>query len=128
MVKTLLIIVVLSLLLFVSCEITVTENTYKDLVCKVEDPINDLEWLSDMVRTVQLSMRPTGSEIIQYIYKDQYVFYVDLCYQCPDGLIQVFNCEGEVICEFGGFGGLNTCPDFFESATDSTMLFRSIQN
>jgi len=98
------------------------------MVCNVEDPLEDLEWLSDMKRNIQLSMQAAGSQIIQYTYMGEPVFWVDLCYMCPDGLIQVYNCEGEVICEFGGIDGRNTCEDFATQATDSTMLFRSINN
>lgn len=108
-----------------SCE----NNEANDaLVCNVENPLEDLQWLKDIKQVEQLSMKPTGAQIIQYIYKGEYVFWVDLCYQCPDGLIVVYNCEGEVICEFGGIDGRNTCMDFDTEATDSTMLFYSIQN
>lgn len=97
-------------------------------VCNVDNPLEDIEWLKDIKLSIQLSMRASGSQIIQYTYKGEPVFWVDLCYMCPDNLIQVYNCGGEVICEFGGIDGKNTCVDFETEASDSTMLFRSIQN
>ena len=97
-------------------------------VCNVENPLEDLQWLKDIKQTIQISMGPAGTQIIQYTYEGNPVFWVDLCYMCPDGLIQVYNCEGEVICEFGGIDGKNTCIDFETEATDSTNLFRSINN
>lgn len=97
-------------------------------ICNVDNPLEDLPWLNDIVYSIQLSMRPTGSQIIQYTYKGEYVFWVDMCYQCADGLIQVYNCTGEVICEFGGIDGRNTCLDFETEATDSTNLFQSFES
>ncbi len=97
-------------------------------ICNVDDPLEELDWLKDIKRSIQLSMQPAGSEIIQYIYEGEPVFWVDLCYMCPDNLIVVYDCEGKVVCEFGGIDGRITCDDFSFVATDSTMLFRSIQN
>lgn len=97
-------------------------------ICNVDNPLEDLPWLKDIVYSIQLSMRPAGSQIIQYTYKGDYVFWVDMCYQCADGLIEVYNCAGEVICEFGGVDGWNTCPDFETEATDSTNLFQSFES
>lgn len=97
-----------------------------DQACNVDNPLEDLPWLKEMKLTIQLRMSPAGAQIIQYTYQGDYVFWVDLCYQCADGLIEVYNCTGEVICEFGGIDGRNTCPDFETEATDSTMLFQSI--
>ncbi|MFC2129706.1 DUF6970 domain-containing protein [Bacteroidota bacterium] len=94
----------------------------------MENPLEDLQWLKDIKQSIQLSMGPAGSQIIQYTYKGEFVFYVDMCNQCPDGLVLVYNCEGEVICEFGGIDSRNTCVDFDTEATDSTMLFYSILN
>ena len=109
-----------------SCEDNL--ETSSDQVCNVENPLEDLPWLKDMVQAIQLSMRPTGSQIIQYTYQGDYVFWVDMCYQCADGLIVVYNCAGEVICLFGGIDGRNTCPDFETEATDSTNLFQSYES
>ncbi len=108
-----------------SCETFESANMQ---VCDVENPLEDLPWLKDIKLAIQLNMSPAGSQIIQYSYKGEYVFWVDVCFQCPDGVIAVYNCAGEVICEFGGIDGRNTCIDFETEATDSTNLFISIQN
>lgn len=128
MIKYRYILFAIALLLLVpySCEAPLEK--VNEQVCNVDNPLEDLEWLSDIKLSIQLSMGPAGSQIIQYTYKGEPVFWVDLCYMCPDGLIQVYNCAGEVICEFGGIDGRNTCPDFETEATDSTMLFKSINN
>ena len=106
-----------------SCE----SSPYMELtdmqVCNVDNPLEDLKWLKDIKHSIQLSMSPAGTQIIQYTYKGEYVFWVDMCYQCADGLISVYNCQGEVICVFGGIDGRNTCADFETEATESTMFF-----
>jgi hypothetical protein len=58
------------------------------------------------------------AEIVSYAYKGKTVYLVDMCIQCPDYRTTVVNCEGQVICEFGGIDGRNTCPDF----ADATRL------
>ena len=109
-----------------SCESAMENADFQ--VCNVENPLEELQWLKNIKLNIQLSMGPAGSQIIQYTYKGEPVFWVDMCYMCADGLIMVYNCEGEVICEFGGIDGRNTCIDFDTEASDSTMLFRSINN
>lgn len=109
-----------------SCEAPFENANYQ--VCNVENPLEELQWLKDIKQTIQLSMGPAGTQIIQYFYNGEPVFWVDMCYMCADGLIRVYNCDGEVICEFGGIDGRNTCIDFDTEATDSTMLFKSINN
>ncbi len=112
-----------------SCEdqLEYTDAT-RNGVCNVDNPLEDLEWLKDLKQGIQLSMQAAGSQIIQYTYMGEPVFWVDQCYMCADGLIMVYNCNGDVICEFGGIDGRNTCPDFATEATDSTNLFISINN
>ncbi len=38
---------------------------------------------------------------------------------------QVYNCQGQVICQFGGIAGLNTCPDFYDTATDKKVIWKN---
>lgn len=97
------------------------DNTNK--VCDVEDPLEDLTWLKEIKDVITMRMSPAGAQIIQYTYHGETVFWIDECYNCPDALVTLHNCEGVVICEFGGIDGRNTCPDFATEATDSTMLF-----
>jgi hypothetical protein len=55
------------------------------------------------------------------------VFWVDDCFNCPDARIEIYSCNGEIICERGGIDGRDTCPDFRTEASDSTMLFDNVQ-
>ena len=94
--------------------------------CNFENPLEEVSWLREIVNTLEASMDSVGYEIIRYDYKGSTVFYVNDCFGCSDGIIRVYNCEGEVICEFGGTHGINTCPDFLETATDSTILLDGV--
>ena len=92
-------------------------------VCFTDDPLEELAWLSDIRDTFDKDMGPQRQMIIMYKYHGEYVFLIDDCYQCPDALAFVFNCEGKATCEFGGFAGVNTCPDFEQNATDEKVLY-----
>ncbi len=89
--------------------------------CNAKNP-QDLPWLRRIIDENQSNRH--GAEITRYTYKGKSVFLVDLCKQCDDGLSNVYNCEGEVICRFGGIAGLNTCPDFSEPAAGEVIWSR----
>ena len=115
--------IIISLSLLFSCETKDNINSQ----CDTDDPFTDIEWLGEIKQVFELRMGMAGAQIIRYQYNGDYVFWVDPCYNCPDGIISIYNCQGEVICEFGGIDGRNTCPCFHNSATDSTMLFNNVQ-
>jgi hypothetical protein len=50
-------------------------------------------------------------------------FLVDICFQCADDLVYYYDCNGNTICEFGGYSGLNTCPDFEDKLYDIELIF-----
>lgn len=95
--------------------------------CGSTNPLKDIPWLKKIKTEMEMSARAAGGQIIRYNYKGNDVFWIDNCYSCADDLIKVYNCQGDVICEFGGIAGLNTCPDFHSEASDSTMLFDGVQ-
>ena len=64
-------------------------------------------------------------QIIQYDYKNETVFLIDSCNGCNDNLTIIYNCKGEIICEFGGIAGLNTCPDFEKQANNKRVLWEN---
>jgi hypothetical protein len=90
--------------------------------CNHKNPIEDLEWLKQSISNMQLSGGVKGY-VVMYTYNGSQVFLINNCLSCPDALVRVFDCSGSAICEFGGYAGVNSCPDFFEVATDSTMLY-----
>jgi hypothetical protein len=96
--------------------------------CDSANPTEEIPWLKEIREDLMISAKMSGFQIIGYKYKGESVFYIDACYYCADDIKSVYDCNGNVICEFGGFAGLNTCPDFETEATDSTMLFDYVQH
>lgn len=109
----------------VSCE---TKDDDINLTCDSDNPLEDIQWLKEKKQNLEIGMGMAGWQIIRYRYKGDYVFWIDPCYQCTDGLVSVYNCSGEVICEFGGIDGRNTCIDFETEASDSIMLIDAVQH
>ena len=56
------------------------------------------------------------SKIEKYLYNDEDVFLSSMRDNIDDGMDVVLSSSCQIICEFGGIAGLNTCPDFFETA------------
>jgi hypothetical protein len=113
------------MLSMLSCK---TSDNNHNLICGTANPLEDLPWLKQIKEVMAMNTRMAGSQIIRYSYKGEDVFWIDMCYNCADDLVSVRNCQGDVICEFGGIAGLNNCPDFHSQASDSTMLFDNVQH
>lgn len=98
------------------------------VACQSSDPYwtscENLAWLTK--REQQMARSSTKGEILAYKYKGQVVFFVDDCLsQCNDGMAIVYDCSGKPICYFGGIAGVNTCPDFAETATEMAIVLRN---
>lgn len=83
----------------------------------------DLTWLNSIETSI--ANNNAKGEIYLYKYKSQNAFEIKDCLNCPDMMTIVKNCEGVVICQFGGIGGVNTCPDFYSSATSKTLVWKN---
>jgi len=81
----------------------------------------DTAWLQTIIKNAQ--QNTSKAEVIRYRYNDQAVYYINTCIDCADGMAQVYTCSGEVVCQFGGIAGLNTCPDFNDTATDKKVVW-----
>jgi len=94
--------------------------------CGVDNVLEELAWLKQIKDGFEASASATKKIIIQYTYKNETVFFIDSCAEnCNDSLQTVYNCIGEVICEFGGIAGLNTCPDFEDMAMNKIILWEN---
>jgi hypothetical protein len=113
-------------LLLMVCACNQDDDAVQLNVCNTTDPLEELDWLKTIKDNLEISASAAGYEIIQYSYQGSDVFWVDDCYQCPDGLIQVYDCEGTVICAFMGIDGRNTCTNFDADATDRIVLLDGI--
>ncbi len=71
---------------------------------------SDLAWLE----ALQGSINQSGHKAEIYLahYLGQRVFEVNPCLDCAEMITTVYDCQGQVICAFGGLVGLNTCPDY----------------
>lgn len=90
-------------------------------VCETDDPVNDIEWLNTYVDGRNQSSMDCGYQIIRYKYNGDYVYWIDDCVG-KDSIDIICNCTGDVVCEYDEVTGHNSCPDFAEGATDSTMI------
>lgn len=110
----------LLLCLFVACG---DKSEDLDKTCSIRNPLQEIDWLKETVQNLEKLNDSPGAEIIQYVYQDQCVFMIDDCFKCADKLIRVYDYDQNLICEFGGIAGLNTCPNFEQEATDRQVLF-----
>lgn len=83
----------------------------------------NVEWLRTIITDAQ--QNSTKAEVTRYQYKGETVYYIDTCKGCADSMGQVYNCSGEVICQFGGIAGFNTCPDFYDVATHKKVIWKN---
>lgn len=118
---------VLLLFLIFSCQRTTEEKLVPASYCGTENPLEDLDWLNEIKTTMEMSAIAVGGQIIAWTYYGETVFWIDECYSCEDKIIEIYDCAGNKVCEFGGIGGWDTCGDFQENASDSTMLFNHTQ-
>ncbi len=91
--------------------------------CSSNNPLESLPWLKQITSDFKQVKAAPQQDIYQYTYNNNTVFLVNDCNNCSDKLSVVYNCSGDVICEFGGFAGANTCPDFEQTATNKTLLW-----
>jgi hypothetical protein len=85
-------------------------------------PCADLGWLDVIEKTI--AQNGNKGEIYSYRYKNETVYEINECLGCADNLIIVLNC-GKKICEFGGIAGLNSCPDFYNTATGKKLVWKN---
>ena len=86
------------------------------------DQCTDILWLQPYIDGLK-NNTDVKSEVIRYKYKGQIVYYIDSCKGCADSMAVVYNCTGEVVCQFGGIAGFNTCPDFKSASIAKKVIF-----
>lgn len=65
------------------------------------------------------------TEIALFSYQGQpYIVYFPNNITCADGAIIVTDCQGNLFCQQGGFGGLTECESFFASASKIKTLIK----
>lgn len=81
------------------------------------------EWLDKKIEEFISNNPDTKGRIEKFLYDEQTVYMVNFCVACPDNLVYVYNKNEEVICEFGGLAGFNTCPDFSKKAISKGIVW-----
>ena len=119
--KRLLIYIPILIFLIISCE--KNNDLTNQSACNIETPLEDIVWLKDLKNTFDQNMSPQINKITQYDYKDQCIFLVENCIGCADAMTIGYDYNQNVICQFGGIAGLNTCPDFDSLATNMQILY-----
>jgi hypothetical protein len=89
--------------------------------CQVDSGA-DLPWLPQVIAEGRI----TGGavEVTRYSYRGEPVYRVDLCAGCADFGSVVYNCRGEEVCRFYGFGGIEgagPCLDFSEAVEEKVI-------
>ncbi len=93
--------------------------------CKTNNPLQDIAWLKEIKTNFEIQVLVHKVKIVQYTYKNNTVFLIDRCVNCPDTQTVVYSCTKEVICTFGGISGENTCPNFENEATNKIVLWEN---
>ena len=84
---------------------------------------SNTDWLQEIM--IAASKGTSKAEVIRYQYNSQTVYYINTCIDCADSMGQVYTCSGEVICQFGGIAGFNTCPDFENAAMHKKVIWHN---
>lgn len=87
-----------------------------------------LEDIPSCIRTDIESASKNGSSeasVTQYLYNGQNVFSFDPGVVYPDIMTTVVNGNCEVVCQFGGIAGMNTCPDFSQNAVVVGVVWKN---
>lgn len=92
-------------------------------ICDIDNPLETLQWLKEIRDGFDMQANPLPKRITQYFYQGECVFLIDGCVGCDDNLTTVYNVDQDVICEFGGIAGVDTCPDFDTEATGELILY-----
>jgi hypothetical protein len=103
-------------LMFSSCE------RNEDIICDTKHPFRDIPNLKKYRRSPMIDS-DNGIEVYKVIYNDQEVFLITPASPASDAMALVIDCNGEKVCEFGGYAGLNTCPDFEDNISYQELIW-----
>lgn len=96
--------------------------------CENLDIPSDLpECIEDQIKSEVRNSKvrvPNKASVEAYLYNGEKVYIFNPGSGYADWLSTAYNQDCEVICEFGGFAGLNTCPDFNETAESLGVIWK----
>ncbi len=105
--------------------ITVIENIWSCAgSCNYDGTAASLPWITNI--------SPIGDEyyVNEYSYNGEPVFLTGPCTPYPDALTGLFDCQGNLICQWGGIAGHNgeDCPDFVTDGVFVKVLYGCSDN
>ena len=104
-------------ILFTSCEKDKKKEENKTMVCGIENPQENIEWLNHILQKSFC----TDDYRIDYNGHE----YIGI-YDCPVGADYgwvIYNCDGTIYCKFIGFTGQCDCPDDFIDNAKKTLIY-----
>ena len=106
---------VIVLLIFSSCE----ENDGQ--VCGTIDPVNELEWISDLTQQVDESCGSVSMSLFQATYGRRTVFYLQITDPLASVVfnVELYNCEGVLVTTFEG----SQQDEFYEKVKQKHIIY-----
>lgn len=93
----------------------------KPRACGVENPHQNVEWLSTFLSQY--------SNYEVYLYQYEGTEYIGVHLNSQDNgdtfLIQIFNCDGTIFCNWGGVVGSGSCQGSFLLDAKKTLLHKN---
>jgi len=110
----------LFLLLSFSCK-----EDFPKKICGVENPVEKLEWLSDLVQSLEdrsQNLHETYKYVSRAVYKNEYAYILNNCCPFCNTIVIVYNCEGIIKGHLGyGTGSIDS-----SLLQDSTIIWKLI--
>jgi len=102
---------------FISCD------EVDSTVCTTDDPINDLPWLANMKDSIE--DRGWRGFVNSYTYRGNQVIFINPNPTAPEveNLCTARDCNGNVLCSWGGPNLLLTCPSFWSEVSNEQALW-----
>ncbi|MDR1895618.1 MAG: hypothetical protein LBR10_02375, partial [Prevotellaceae bacterium] len=101
------------------------EDSNKEKVCNVDDPLTELPWLKEIIDGFQKDAdagNKPHARIYRCTFKDGTGFLLERCVTCPDFGCDLMNCEGKLLCTMYGLAG-KSCSEFEVDFENKKLIF-----
>ena len=126
--KQLIYLIIPALMLVVSSFSGCENKTPEENVCGVENPLTDLEWLSQMVAGWEENSQNgfgVPCRIYQCTYENNKIgFRIEYCVDCPDAGYSFRSCDGTILCGGGGHSGEDTCGELNIDLANKKLIYQ----
>ena len=107
-----------------SCE---KDDECDNCICDVENPQESLSWLKELIenRTNSFFFEGRNAEIYSFTFNNNEIFEFYVCLGCADVPVVYFDCDGNVLCESGGFDGGDCPEDMFSNQKNKQLIWKN---